>query len=95
MVEHEIRCAFYAELGATFVRGKPVINLRDIDLVTDFQRHFKRHLSRMKNRKTPLVLTVNGRAELVVQDAQSYQKLLNRLRELEEQCAASQGGSAV
>jgi hypothetical protein len=31
----------------------------------------------MKKTKVPVVLTVNGRAELVVQDAESYQKLLD------------------
>jgi PHD/YefM family antitoxin component YafN of YafNO toxin-antitoxin module len=30
----------------------------------------------MKKTKTPVVLTVNGKAELVVQDAESYQQLL-------------------
>jgi PHD/YefM family antitoxin component YafN of YafNO toxin-antitoxin module len=30
----------------------------------------------MKKTKEPVVLTVNGKAELVVQDAESYQKLL-------------------
>ena len=30
----------------------------------------------MKNTKKPVVLTVNGKAELVVQDAESYQELL-------------------
>jgi len=30
----------------------------------------------MKRTKAPVVLTVNGKAELVVQDAESYQELL-------------------
>jgi hypothetical protein len=34
---------------------------------------------RLKEKKSPLVLTVNGRAELVVQDAASYQEMLDRL----------------
>src|SRR5262249_20600874 len=32
--------------------------------------------NRMKRSKRPLVLTVNGRAELIVQDARSFQALL-------------------
>jgi PHD/YefM family antitoxin component YafN of YafNO toxin-antitoxin module len=35
----------------------------------------------MKDTKSPLVLTVNGKAELVVQDAASYQNLMERLEE--------------
>ncbi|EQD58927.1 prevent-host-death family protein [mine drainage metagenome] len=60
-----------------------MIDLRDVRSVTDFQRNAKEYVGRLKDSKTPLVLTVNGRAELVVQDAASYQELLNRLEELE------------
>ena len=37
----------------------------------------------MKQTGKPVVLTVNGKAELVVQDAESYQKLLDALEKLE------------
>lgn len=60
-----------------------MIDLREVRPVTDFQRHAREYVGKLKRSKTPLVLTVNGRAELVVQDAGSYQKLLNRLDELE------------
>ncbi|WP_213806252.1 type II toxin-antitoxin system Phd/YefM family antitoxin [Granulicella sp. dw_53] len=60
-----------------------MIDLREVRSVTDFQRHAKEYVGKLKDSKTPLVLTVNGRAELVVQDAASYQQLLNRLEELE------------
>jgi hypothetical protein len=36
----------------------------------------------MRNTGHPIVLTINGKAELVVQDAASYQELLNKLEEL-------------
>ncbi len=39
----------------------------------------------------PLVLTVNGRAELIVQDAGSYQALLDRLERAETVAAIRQG----
>jgi prevent-host-death family protein len=61
----------------------PMIDLRKVRSVTEFQRNAKDYVGRLKDSKTPLVLTVNGRAELVVQDAASYQELLNRLEELE------------
>jgi PHD/YefM family antitoxin component YafN of YafNO toxin-antitoxin module len=37
----------------------------------------------MKETGEPIVLTINGRAELVVQDAGSYQKLLELVDRLE------------
>jgi len=37
----------------------------------------------MKKTHRPVVLTVNGKAELVVQDAKSYQQILERLDRLE------------
>jgi PHD/YefM family antitoxin component YafN of YafNO toxin-antitoxin module len=39
--------------------------------------------ARAKETKEPLVLTINGKAELILQDAQSYQELLDRLELLE------------
>jgi PHD/YefM family antitoxin component YafN of YafNO toxin-antitoxin module len=60
-----------------------MIDLREIRSVTEFQRNIKRYASRLKRKRTPLVLTVNGRAELVVQDARSYQALLDRLDRVE------------
>ena len=33
----------------------------------------------MKRSKGPVVLTVNGRAEIVVQDAKAYQEMLQRV----------------
>jgi len=40
-------------------------------------------MSKMKESRRPLVLTVNGKAELVVQDAESYQQILERLERFE------------
>jgi PHD/YefM family antitoxin component YafN of YafNO toxin-antitoxin module len=40
-------------------------------------------MSRLKKTRRPVVLTVNGKAELVVQDAESYQLVLDRLERLE------------
>jgi prevent-host-death family protein len=54
-----------------------MINLsRDIHSLTDFKRNTTEFLQRIKETRHPLVLTVNGKAELVVQDAESYQELL-------------------
>jgi prevent-host-death family protein len=61
-----------------------MINLSiDIHYLTDFKRNTTEFLQRLKRTKHPLVLTVNGKAELVVQDAESYQKLLDAVELLE------------
>jgi prevent-host-death family protein len=49
---------------------------RDIHSLSTFKRDTAKLVRQMKKTKAPVVLTVNGKAELVVQDAESYQKLL-------------------
>ncbi len=56
-----------------------MIDLTEIRSVTEFQRNIKTYVGRLKRSKTPLVLTVNGRAELVVHTAAGYQEMLRRL----------------
>jgi prevent-host-death family protein len=55
----------------------------DIHPLTDFKRNTAALLKRMRKTRRPLVLTVNGKAELVVQDARCYQEMLDRLDRLE------------
>lgn len=55
----------------------------DIDSLTSFKRNSADFLKRLKDSGRPLVLTVNGKAEVVVQDAGSYQRLVERA-EMEE-----------
>ena len=59
-----------------------MINLSDIRSLTDFQRNAKQHLRRLKKSGSPQVLTVNGQAELIVQSAEAYQRLLDDVEEL-------------
>jgi PHD/YefM family antitoxin component YafN of YafNO toxin-antitoxin module len=68
-----------------------MIDLREVRSVTEFQRNIKVYVGRLKKNKTPLVLTVNGRAELVVQDAESYQLILERLDRAETLAAIKRG----
>lgn len=56
-----------------------MINLGNIYSLTEFQRNARSFVNQAKESKQPLVLTVNGRAEVVVQDAETYQRLLDRL----------------
>jgi prevent-host-death family protein len=54
-----------------------MIQLSDIHPVTDFTRKTKEYIQRLKETGNPEVLTVNGQAEVVVQSADAYQKLLD------------------
>ena len=49
---------------------------RDIMSLSTFKRDSNKVMRQMKKTKEPIVLTVNGKAAVVVQDAESYQKLL-------------------
>ena len=56
-----------------------MINLGNIHSVSDFQRNPKGILGKLKASKGPIVLTVKGKAEMVAQDAGSYQRLLDQV----------------
>ena len=61
-----------------------MINLsRDIQSLSTFKRNTNELITQMKETGNPVVLTVNGKAELVVQDTVSYQKLLDSIEYLE------------
>ena len=68
-----------------------MINLKDIRSLTDFQRNAKQYLQHIRESRNPIVLTVNGKAEMVVQDAEAYQDLLDRLEKAETIAAIRQG----
>ena len=62
-----------------------MINLsQDIQSLSTFKRNTNEMIDQMKKKGNPLVLTVNGKAEIVVQDAESYQKLLDKIDRLEK-----------
>ena len=50
--------------------------VRDIQSLSVFKRDASKIIKQIKATKEPVVLTVNGKAEVVVQDAESYQKLV-------------------
>lgn len=56
---------------------------KDIRSLSDFKRNTGEFVNRMRGSGHPLILTINGKAELVVQDAASYQKLLDRIDQTE------------
>ena len=59
--------------------------------LTDFKQNTARCLKKIKRSKSPVVLTVNGKAELVVQDARAYQAMLERVERAETVAALRKG----
>jgi prevent-host-death family protein len=72
-----------------------MISLKDIESLTAFKRNTNEYVKRIKESGSPLVLTVNGRAELVVQDAESYQRMLELLDRAETIEAVREGLESV
>jgi prevent-host-death family protein len=50
---------------------------KDIQSLTTFRRQSGDFIKQLKKSKRPVVLTVNGKAAAVVQDAEAYQRLLD------------------
>jgi len=50
---------------------------QDIQPMTTFRNHSAEFMKRIRETKRPMVLTVNGKAAAVLQDAESYQRLLD------------------
>jgi len=61
------------------------ILVENIRSLTDFRRNTKEYVEGLQQTKLPMVLTVNGEAAVVVQDARAFQSLQDKLTRLEEQ----------
>jgi hypothetical protein len=70
-----------------------MISVQDIRSLTEFQRHTKAQLKRLKATGRPTVLTVNGRAELIVQDAAAYEEMLDAIRGIQRGLDSMQEGT--
>ena len=57
---------------------------RDIQSLSNFKRNTPEFLRQLKESGHPVVLTINGKAELVVQDTASYQKLVELAERADE-----------
>lgn len=64
---------------------------RGINSLSNFKRRTTEFIEQLKETGKPIVLTVNGKSELVVQDADSYQKLLDLVERLETIAAIKVG----
>jgi hypothetical protein len=64
------------------MKTSAMIRPEDIGSLTNFQRNTKAHLARLRRTGRPELLTVKGKAELVVQSAAAYQRLIESLEKL-------------
>ena len=64
-----------------------MLDIRHIHSMSDFLRNHKTHVARLKETRVPEVLTVNGRAEVVVLDTETYERLMERLNHTEKVAA--------
>jgi PHD/YefM family antitoxin component YafN of YafNO toxin-antitoxin module len=53
-----------------------MLKVKNIRSVTDFARNTRDHVARLQASGEPEVLTINGKAAVVVQDAEAYERLL-------------------
>jgi prevent-host-death family protein len=64
---------------------------KDIQSLTTFRRKSRDFMKQLKKSKRPIVLTVNGKAEAIVQDAKAYQRLLDIAARANDEEAIRQG----
>jgi prevent-host-death family protein len=50
---------------------------KDVQSITAFRRRSSEFMRQLKKSKRPVVLTVKGKAEAIVQDAEAYRRLLD------------------
>jgi prevent-host-death family protein len=55
-----------------------MVSLQNIHSLTEFKRNANSYIEKVRSTKAPIVLTVNGEAAVVVQDAIAYQALLDQ-----------------
>jgi prevent-host-death family protein len=60
---------------------------KDIQPMTTFRNHSAEMMKYLRETKRPVILTINGKAAAVVQDAEAYQRLLD----LADQADAAEG----
>lgn len=56
-----------------------MIRATDIHSLTDFTRNARAYIQQIRESKNPIALTVNGDAQVIVQDAESFQKMIDEL----------------
>jgi prevent-host-death family protein len=51
----------------------------ELHSLADFQRNPSEYLDRVRKTREPLFLTANGRSEIVLMDAESYQRMIDTI----------------
>ena len=64
---------------------------KDIQSLTTFRRNSGKFMKQLKQDKRPLILTVEGRVEAVLQDAETYQRLVDIAARADAQEGIRQG----
>ena len=64
---------------------------KDIQSLTTFRRRSGDFIKKLRKTKRPVVLTVNGKAAAVVQDAAAYQRLLDAAAQADTREGIRQG----
>lgn len=65
-----------------------MVSLQNIQSLTDFRHNAKKYVEQLQATRSPLVLTVNGKAAVVVEAAEAYEAYQARIRELEAEVNA-------
>ena len=77
------------EQSRASIRLTEVTCMRDLDIspdmhsLSDFKSNTAQFVSQMRESGHPVLLTIDGKPELVVQDVSAYQKLLDQIDDLE------------
>jgi prevent-host-death family protein len=72
------------------------MNLKDdIRPLSDFKRNTGEILDHLRRSQRPVVLTINGKAEMVVQDAEAYQKMMDLVERMEANEGIRRGLEAI
>lgn len=70
-----------------------MLDLREVFSVNGFLRHHRDHIARLGETVKPVVLMVKGKPSLIIQDAESYSQIIDRLERAE--AGARTRGDAV
>jgi len=68
-----------------------MFRIGDVCSLAEFQRRAKECIKQLKESGQPQLLTINGKAEIVVQDIHSYEEMIDRVDRLEAIYAIRKG----
>jgi PHD/YefM family antitoxin component YafN of YafNO toxin-antitoxin module len=72
-----------------------MLAIKEIHSLTDFLRNHRTHVDRIKESHNPELLTVKGKAEIVVLDFESFQEIVTKLNQIETIEAIKEGIAAA